>query len=144
MGDNTLRVVIVGCGRVGARTALLLTEAGHEVTVIDVDETAFARLGPEFAGQTVRGNAIEQDTLRAAGADDADVFVAATTGDNRNIMTSQIAKNVFGVRKVIARIKDPERARIYQGLGIEVDCRTISGSLAILDSLGLEVEVESR
>lgn len=134
-----MRVVIAGCGRVGALTAHKLVDAGHEVTIIDWDAGAFDRLRDDFPGSTVRGNAIEQGTLREAEAHRADVFVAATAGDNRNIMTSQIARTIFEVPKVIARIKDPERAQIYQELGLEVDCRTIAGAEVILDSLGLEV-----
>ena len=134
-----MRVVIVGCGRVGSLTAQKLSDAGHDVTVVDWDERAFHRLPPNFSGRTVRGNAIEQDTLRKADVKQADVFLAATGGDNRNIMTSQIAKRMFEVPKVIARIKDPERARIYRERSIEVDCRTIAGAAAILDRLGIEV-----
>src|SRR5579872_6425101 len=123
-----MRIIIVGCGRVGSRTAEMLSSDGHEVTVVDWQEGAFTRLGETFTGRTVRGNAIEHDTLRQAGADSADVFVAATGGDNRNIMTSQMAKKMFEVPKVIARIKDPERASVYWELGLEVECRTIAGA----------------
>lgn len=134
-----MRVVIVGCGRVGSLTAQKLDEAGHEVTVIDWNESAFGRLPPSFGGRTVRGNAIEQDTLRLADVNHADVFLAATGGDNRNIMTSQIAQHFFDVPKIIARIKDPERSTVYRELGIEVECRTMAGASAILDRLGIEV-----
>ena len=106
--------------------------------IVDWDESAFQRLPETFSGRMVRGNAIEQDTLRNAGAENADVFVAATGGDNRNIMTSEIAKELFRVPKVVARIKDPERAAIYRELGIQVECRTIAGADAILERLGLQ------
>jgi trk system potassium uptake protein TrkA len=132
-----MNIVIVGCGRVGSRTASLLADDGHDVTVIDWNESAFQRLPAHFPGQTVTGNAIEQDTLRAARASEADVFVAATGGDNRNIMTSQMAHKLFAVPKVIARIKDPERAEIYRELGLQVECRTIAGANAILERLDL-------
>lgn len=132
-----MRVVIVGCGRVGSRTAAMLAEAGHHVTVIDWKEQEFQRLPAGFRGATVRGNAIEQDTLRQAHAGEADVFLAATGGDNRNIMTAQIAREIFGVPKVIARIKDPQRAEIYTDLGIEVECRTLAGADAILERLAI-------
>ncbi|HEV3309729.1 MAG TPA: NAD-binding protein [Chloroflexota bacterium] len=132
-----MRVVIVGCGRVGSRTAHKLAQAGHDVVVVDSDKDAFSRLRDDFTGTTVSGNAIEQGTLRRAEADKADVFLAATGGDNRNIMTSQMALTMFRVPKVIARIKDPERARIYRELGLEVECRTISGAEAILERLDL-------
>jgi len=133
-----VNVVIVGCGRVGSRTARMLDQAGHTVTVVDLDERAFDRMGPSFSGRTVRGNAIEQDTLRQADVAHADVFVAATSGDNRNIMTSQIAKRLFEVPQVIARIKDPIRAQIYSELDLDVDCRTIEGAALVLEALGLE------
>lgn len=139
MMDGRIRVVIVGCGRVGSLTATKLAEEGHDVTVIDWDNQAFDRLPDRFQGRTVRGNAIEQDTLRHAEVTGANVFVAATGGDNRNLMTSQMAKTMFGVPRVIARIKDPERAQIYQELGLEVDCRTVDGARSILARLSLDV-----
>lgn len=134
-----MRVVIIGCGRVGAVTAQRLDHDGHSVTIVDQYEYAFSRLPDEFSGRTVVGNAIEQDTLKHADVAHADVFLAATGGDNHNIMTSQIAKTIFGVPKVIARIKDPERAIIYQELGLDVDCRTLVGADTILDRLDLLV-----
>jgi trk system potassium uptake protein TrkA len=133
-----MNVVIVGCGRVGSLTAEMLDKDGHDVTVIDWNERAFSRLPEDFGGRTLMGNAIEQDTLKAAGVDRADAFLAATSGDNRNIMTSEIAQAIFNVPKVIARIKDPVRASIYGELGIQVDCRTLEGAVSILDDLGLE------
>lgn len=133
-----MRVVILGCGRVGSRLATMLAGAGHDVTVIDQNPAAFSRLPASFDGQTVLGNAIDQDTLRSGGVPEADVFVATTGGDNRNIMTSQVAKNIFGVQKVMTRIKDPVRSSIYSAMGLEVDCRTTAGAEAILAALGLE------
>jgi trk system potassium uptake protein TrkA len=132
-----MNVVIVGCGRVGSLTAEMLDDGGHNVTLIDWNERSFSRLRDGFRGRTVLGNAIEQDTLKAAQVEEADAFLAATSGDNRNIMTSEIAKAIFGVPKVIARIKDPVRAAIYSELGLEVDCRTLEGADAILQDLGL-------
>ncbi len=133
-----MNVIIVGCGRTGSLTAIMLDEAGHNVSVVDWSDTAFGRLGTNFKGSLIQGNAIEQTTLERAGAEHADVFVAATSGDNRNIMTSQVAKQIFGVPKVIARIKDPVRAEIYRDLGIRVDCRTLIGAQTLLDCLRLE------
>jgi len=132
-----VKVIIVGCGRTGALTASMLSRAGHSVSVIDSNAKAFERLDDDYAGSTVHGNGIEQATLLAAGVEQADVFVAATSGDNRNIMTTQVAKEIFGVPKVIARIKDPARASIYEQMGIQVDCRTLSGVQAILEHLQL-------
>ncbi len=134
-----MNVVILGCGRVGSRLACMLDEAGHEVTVIDQSSRSFEKLPESFGGETVLGNAIDQDVLRAAGVDGADVFVAATGGDNRNIMSSQVARDIFGVRRVITRIKDPVRADIYSELGLAVDSRTVEGAQAVMAALDIEV-----
>lgn len=117
----------MGSGRTGSRLAVMLGRAGHSVTVVDWNTAAFARLPDDFGGQTVVGNGVDHDVLRSAGIEAADVFVAATSGDNRNIMAGQIAHHVFQVPKVISRIKDPNRAEIYSELGLEVDCRTLAG-----------------
>ena len=103
-------VIIMGCGRVGARVAQMLTRAGHEVTIMDIQSSAFNRLGSDFKGQTVLGDATDQEVLKRAGIDRADAFLAATQGDNRNIMASQIAKHIFGVDRVVTRIYDPLRS----------------------------------
>lgn len=126
----------MGSGRTGSRLAGLLSRAGEDVTVIDWDEQALERLPEDFAGQALIGNAIDQDVLREAGIEQADVFVAATSGDNRNIMASEIAKNVYRVPRVVCRVKDPIRADIFRGLGITVDCRTTAGADAILGMIG--------
>lgn len=122
-----MRVVIMGSGRTGSLLADMLDRANHEVTILDWDPLAFSRLPDGFSGRTVVGNAVDEDVLRSAGIEMADVFVAATSGDNRNVMASQIAKQVFRVPKVVSRIKDPIRAEIYKALGIRVDCRTTEG-----------------
>lgn len=133
-----MNVVIMGSGRTGSLLASLLTQSGHDVTVIDWQESAFERLPEQFPGNTVLGNAVDQETLKRAGLDHADVFVAATSGDNRNIMASEVARNVFHVPRVISRVKDPNRAGIFSRLGIEVDCRTTAGAEAILREIGEE------
>lgn len=130
-----MNVIILGSGRVGTRLALMMAEAKCNVTVVDWAEDAFARLPDDFGGATVFGNGVDQDVLREAGIENTDVFIAATSGDNRNIMASQIAKEVFHVPRVISRIKDPIRADIYRTLGIEVECRTIEASNAVLELL---------
>jgi trk system potassium uptake protein len=127
-----MRVVIMGCGRTGARLATMLSKADHEVTIIDWQDSAFSRLPEDFAGATFVGNAVDQDVLRSAGIESADAFVAATSGDNRNITASQIAQHAFHVPRVISRIKDPSRAEIFGKLGISVDCRTSEGGKLIL------------
>jgi trk system potassium uptake protein TrkA len=131
-----MRVVIMGSGRTGSRLAAMLDREHHDVAVVDWSTPAFSRLPDEFGGRTVTGNAVDQDVLRRAGIEGADVFVAATSGDNRNIMAAQIARDVFRVPKVIARIKDPNRASFYAARGIQVDCRTIAGARFLLDLVG--------
>lgn len=128
-----MRVIIMGSGRTGSRLATLLANAGQDVTVIDWNRAQFSRLPEDFPGTVVLGNGVDQDVLREAGIEDADVFVAATSGDNRNIVASQIAQQVFQVPKVISRIKDPNRAALYSRLGMEVDCRTVEGARVLLE-----------
>lgn len=127
-----MRVVIMGCGRVGSTLAANLDRDGHEVTVIDLDQNQFRRLPADFGGQSLVGNGIDQDVLRRAGIEEADAFVAVTQGDNRNVMAAQIAKHVFKVRTVICRMYDPVREEFYQGLGITTisPTKVISGLVA--------------
>jgi trk system potassium uptake protein TrkA len=126
-------VIIMGCGRVGARLANLLVERGHEVTVVDTNPEAFARLGPDFKGNTVVGTGIDVDVLRQAGIERADAFAAVTQGDNRNIMAAQIAKHIFKVPKVVTRIYDPARQDTYATLGLEAISPTIIGAAKFLE-----------
>ncbi|MBN1692262.1 MAG: TrkA family potassium uptake protein [Dehalococcoidales bacterium] len=114
-----MKVVIMGCGRVGARLASLLDEDGHQVTVLDNDTYSFRRLPPSFSGTALYGNGTDEETLKKAGIEDADVFVALTQGDNRNVMSCQIAKHVFKVPRVVCRIYDPLREEMYNALGLE-------------------------
>lgn len=130
-----MRVVIVGCGRVGATLARILAVEGHQVSVVDERKDAFRRLGTTFPGQTVLGNGIDIDVLRRAGIERADGFAATTNGDNRNIMSAQIAKVKFKVSRVVARIYDPLRASLYHDLGIETVNPTTVGSGMIRDFL---------
>jgi trk system potassium uptake protein TrkA len=114
-----MKILIMGCGRVGARLASLLDEDGHEVTVLDNDTYSFRRLPPSFSGTALFGNGIDEEALKKAGIEDADVFVALTQGDNRNVMACQIAKHVFKVPRVVCRIYDPLREEMYSALGLE-------------------------
>ena len=119
-----MNVVIMGCGRVGSRVATLLDDEGHQVSVIDTNQAAFSRLPADFRGGTILGTGIDEDVLRSAGIEEADAFLALTEGDNRNIMAAQVAREVFGVREVVARIYDPAREEIYRGLGLDTICPT--------------------
>jgi trk system potassium uptake protein TrkA len=114
-----MKVIIMGCGRVGARFAGLLDGAGHAVTVLDTESYSFRRLPAGFKGKALVGNGIDEEVLKRAGIEQADVFVALTQGDNRNIMAAQIARHIFGVKRVICRIYDPLRQELYQNLGLD-------------------------
>ncbi len=119
-----MKVVIMGCGRVGSRLAATLDREGHSVSVIDTSQAAFSRLPASFGGATILGTGIDEDVLRSAGIEDADAFVATTQGDNRNIMASQVAKEVFGVSEVVTRVYDPVREEIFRDLGLRTVCPT--------------------
>lgn len=131
-----MKVVILGCGRVGATLATQLEQAGHAVAVIDNNGDAFQRLGPKFKGEKVIGNGVDEEVLRRAGTDKAEVFAAVTNGDNRNIMASQIAKEIFHVKKVVCRIYDPLRQSTFNELGLETICPTTLVSETFLNALG--------
>jgi trk system potassium uptake protein TrkA len=114
-----MRVIIVGCGRVGAHTAATLAREGHDVAVVDRSEDAFRLLPAAFEGRTLLGVAFERTTLEEAGIAEADALVAVTSGDNTNIVVARIAKDVYRVPDVVARIYDPRRADIYRRYGIQ-------------------------
>ena len=114
-----MKVVIMGCGRVGAQLAILLDKENHKVTTLDVNVDSFRRLPPEFKGKALLGNGMDENILKKAGIEEADAFIAVTQGDNRNIMAAQIAKHIFKVPKVICRIYDPLRRDLYSMLGLD-------------------------
>jgi trk system potassium uptake protein TrkA len=130
-----MNVVIVGCGRVGARLATTLDQGGHHVSIVDLDPDAFRRLPREFGGVTVIGIGIDEDVLKSAGIERADAFVAVTNRDNTNIMAAQIAQTVFNVQQVTARIYDPVREETYRRMGIHTICPTTTISSLILGAL---------
>jgi trk system potassium uptake protein TrkA len=119
-----VKIVIVGCGRVGASAAEVYDRTGHEVVIIDIVTTAFDRLPLTFRGEAIRGDGTDEDVLRRVGAEGADVFIAATEGDNRNIMAAELASEALGVPRIIAKVNDPVRAKAYAELGIATICRT--------------------
>ena len=114
-----MKVIIMGCGRVGAQLAAMLDADGHKVTVLDVDPYSFRRLPEGFGGEALGGDGTDENSLKKAGIEEADAFVAVTQGDNRNVMGAQIAKHVFNVNRVACRIYDPLREDFYSGLGVE-------------------------
>jgi len=142
-----MKVIVVGCGRMGAELALALTRGRDEVTVVDRDRRAFERLGAGFAGLTVEGVGIDRDVLLRAGVERSDALAALTSGDNTNIVTARIARTVFRVPKVVARVYDPRRAEVYTRLGLQTVSTTawgasrvrqllVHGELNVIRSLG--------
>jgi trk system potassium uptake protein len=132
-----VKTVIVGCGRVGSVLADAFDRAGYQVVIIDLKTSAFDRLPATFRGTAVRGDGTDEDILRRAGAEGADVFMAMTEGDNRNIMAAQLATEAFAADHVIAKINDPLRASAYAELGIATLCRTNLMASAVSSFLGL-------
>src|SRR5213079_2444294 len=116
--EGAVHVVVVGCGRVGSELAGTLEKSGHTVAVIDKNANAFRRLPAGYAGQRVVGFGFDRDNLEEAGIDRAGALAAVTNGDNSNILVARIARENFGIERVVARIYDPRRAVIYQRLGI--------------------------
>jgi trk system potassium uptake protein len=119
-----VKIVIVGCGRVGAAAADLYDRGGHQVVVLDSRTASFDRLPSSFGGTAIRGDGTDEDVLKRAGAEGADIFLALTEGDNRNVMSAQLAIEALGVDRVIAKINDPLRAEAYAALGLATLCRT--------------------
>jgi trk system potassium uptake protein TrkA len=113
-----MKVIIMGCGRVGEQLARLLIDEGNKVAVIDYDPKALARLGPNFKGQVVQGVGFDRGVLLKAGIERADAFAATSSSDNANIVAARIAHNIFHVPRVVARLFDPQRAEIYRRLGM--------------------------
>jgi len=130
-----MKIIIMGCGRVGAQLASLLDADGHQITVLDIDAHSFRRLPPSFGGTALVGDGTDEEMLKKAGIAEADAFVAVTQGDNRNVMAAQIAKNIFNVRRVICRIYDPLRKDVYEALGLEAVSPTTVFAQLLRDKL---------
>ncbi len=154
-----MRVIVLGCGRVGAHLAGFLLDRGNQVTVVDRDSRAFRLLGDELvegaeaggpglgAGRVMRtqrgircvlGVGIDEDVLRAAGIEGAEAFAAVTDNDYANIMASLMAKEIYQVPRVIARITDPQRERFFQEMGLETTCPTTLGARSIVEQLEVQ------
>ena len=132
-------VIILGCGRVGSELAKLLSSEGHNVVIIDKSKSSFERLGGAFNGVTLEGNGFDLSLLKQAGIEKADTFCAVTNGDNTNLVSAQVAKRIFKVPKVIARVYDPQRAHIFAALGLDIISGTILFAAMIRDKV-----IESR
>jgi len=130
-----MHVVIAGCGRVGSDLTVSLSQQGHTISVVDKNPQAFERLPPGFEGQTLVGLVFDRETLEAAGIREAGAFVAVTNGDNSNIVSARIAREHYGIDKVVARIYDPRRAEIYRRLGIPTVATVQWASAEIRDLL---------
>ncbi|MEW5759092.1 MAG: TrkA family potassium uptake protein [Candidatus Omnitrophota bacterium] len=128
-------VVIVGCGHVGSELAKLLAHEQHNVVVIDKEKNAFKNLGEAFNGLTLEGSGFDLDLLKQAGIEKADAFCAVTNIDNVNLISAQAAKKIFKVNKVICRVYDPDRARIYSTLGLDIMSGTLLFAAMIRDKI---------
>lgn len=130
-----MNVVIMGCGRTGARVASLLDRQGHKVTVVDIRTSAFRILPEDFRGDTVIGTGVDEDVLKVAGIERADSFIAVSENDNRNIMAGQVARTIFNVSQVIMRIYDPIREDTYRRMGYSTVCPTTTISAMIMNQV---------
>jgi len=128
-----MKIIVMGCGRVGLQVSQLLVRQGHEVTVIDHDANALARLGKEFKGRVVRGLGFDRNVLLEAGVESAEGFVASSSSDNANIVAARIARHIFRVPRVVARLYDPVRAEVYQRLGLTTISSTVWGAERIVE-----------
>jgi trk system potassium uptake protein TrkA len=137
-----MKAVVVGCGRVGAGIADELDRAGWQVLIVDVSSAAFDRLPATFGGTALRGDGTDEDVLRRAGAENADLFLALTEGDNRNIMAAQLGVEALAARKTVAKVNDPVRAEAYAHLGIATMCRTNLMTASILGYAGQAVPAQ--
>jgi trk system potassium uptake protein TrkA len=128
-----MNIIIMGCGRVGSQVSHLLVKQGHMVTVIDHDANALARLGKDFKGRVVQGLGFDKNVLIEAGVETAEGFVSASSSDNANIVAARIARNIFRVPRVVARLYDPVRAEVYQRLGLTTISSTLWGAERIVE-----------
>jgi len=128
-----MKIIVMGCGRVGGQASYLFARMGHSVTVIDHDANALSRLGADFKGRVVNGLGFDRKVLLEAGIQTAEAFVAASSSDNANIVAARIARNFFSVPRVIARLYDPQRAEIYQRLGLTTISTTGWGAERIVE-----------
>ena len=135
-----MKIVIMGCGRVGARLARIFDREGHDVSVVDLNASSFARLGEDFRGQTVAGTGIDEDVLKSLGIEHADIFLAVTNRDNSNFMAAQIARISFRVPRVIARIYEPDREETFHQLGLDTICPTTLISNRIYEAVSSNAE----
>ncbi len=130
-----MNVIVVGCGRVGSQLATFLSVDGHNVTVIDKEADSFRRLGTAFNGVTIKGLGFDEEVLEEAGIHECDAFAAVTNLDNTNLMAAEVARKVFGVKHVVARLYNPQRERTYQQLDLDYVCGTTLVAESLLDKI---------
>jgi trk system potassium uptake protein TrkA len=130
-----MNAIVVGCGRVGSQLATMLSVEGHNVTVIDRDDSAFKRLGSTFNGVTIKGLGFDEDVLIEADIQSADVFAAVTDLDNTNLMAAEVARKIFAVPHVVARLYNPQRERTYQQLDMDYVCGTTLVAESLLEKI---------
>jgi len=119
-----MQIIVIGCGKVGSKFAQMMSDEGHDIVIVDNDSKLFKSLGMNFNGITVTGVPIDQDVLKNAGIETADVLIALTPDDNTNIMVCHVAKEIFNVPKVLARIFNPEREGVFHQFGLDTICPT--------------------
>lgn len=124
VSEAFMLIIVIGCGKVGSTFANVLSSAGHDIVVVDNDSLSFSNLSPSFSGVTIKGVPIDEDVLRQAGIESADALAALTPDDNVNIMVCQVAKEIFKVPKVLARIFNPDREKVFHEFGLETICPT--------------------
>ena len=139
-----MNIIIIGCGRVGSKLAGVLDKRGNDVSVVDRDEQNFDRLPGDFSGFTTAGVPIDQEVLKKAGIESCDAVCAITQDDDLNIMAAQLAKDIFHVERVFARISDPDKVDVFQGFGIQTVCPTdlmVDAALAAIEDVSEQSEV---
>jgi trk system potassium uptake protein len=140
-----MKVIVVGCGRVGSAVALELDRTGWEVTAVDEKEDALQRLGEHWSGGFVVGHGMDTDVLQEAGIEEADAVVVATDGDNTNLVIGQVAQRQFDIETTIVRVLDPARAKVYEKLGLRTVCPTSTAIEMITDAVRTSAErVEAK
>ena len=130
-----MNIIIMGCGRVGSQVSQLLVKQGHMVTVIDHDANALAKLGKDFKGRVVQGLGFDKNVLIEAGVETAEGFVSASSSDNANIVAARVARTIFRVPRVVARLYDPVRAEVYHRLGLTTISSTAWGASLHINSM---------
>ena len=130
-----MKALVIGSGRVGSSIALQLQQEGWDVVVVDENEDALTRLGDHWPGAFIVGHGMDADLLREAGIEEADAVVAATDGDNTNIVIGQVAQKRFGIQCVVARVLDPARAKFFAELGLRTVCPTSVAIDTLMDAV---------